>query len=176
MIPTPTQTQTVARPSGFVLTGRMVLACFLAFFGTVFSVNFYMAKVAIATFSGLEAEKPYQSGLKWDAEIARARAQDQRGWTVDATVRPGANGASVVELRQQDAAALATPGLVFDARFSHPADRRRDLRVEMTKIEPGLYRAEAMVSEGRWELVLEARKGDELVFRSQNRLDIPGAR
>ncbi|MDB5508348.1 MAG: fixH [Hyphomicrobiales bacterium] len=161
-----------AAPAGFVLTGRMVLACFLAFFGTVFSVNFYMAKVAIATFSGLEAEKPYQSGLKWDSEIARARAQDRRGWRVDASVRTGPDGVSILEIRQTDGSAAATAGIEFDARFTHPADRRRDVTVPVTKIEPGLYRGAAQVDDGRWELVLEARKGDELIFRSQNRLDV----
>ena len=67
---------------GFILTGRHVLACLLLFFGTVFSVNFYMASAAIRTFSGLEADKPYQEGLRYDDEIARAS-------------RHGADGASM---------------------------------------------------------------------------------
>lgn len=172
MAPISTSPRPAAHPSGFVLTGRMVLACFLAFFGTVFSVNFYMARVAIATFSGLEAEKPYQSGLKWDSEIERARAQDRLGWQVDARVRTDRDGLRLVEIRQADGAFAPTSGIAFEARFAHPADRRRDVKVEVAKVEPGFYRGVAQVADGRWELVLEARKGDELMFRSQNRLDL----
>ena len=64
---------TTMTATGFTLKGRHVLAMLLLFFGTVFGVNFYMARVAIQTFSGLEAEKPYQSGLKYNEVIAAAR-------------------------------------------------------------------------------------------------------
>ncbi|MDB5649518.1 MAG: putative integral rane protein linked to a cation pump, partial [Hyphomicrobiales bacterium] len=63
--------------TGFVLTGRLVLLYFVLFFGTVFSVNFYMARAAIMTFSGLEDDKPYQEGIRYDTQISASREQDK---------------------------------------------------------------------------------------------------
>lgn len=160
-----------ATADGFVLKGRHVLAILLLFFGTVFSVNFYMARVAIQTFSGLEAEKPYQEGIRYDDEIARAREQAKRGWSVEALVREK-NGEALIEVTQKDASGFVTPGLAFTALFMHPADRRRDVRVELTKADAGRYAATAPVSAGRWDVLIEATDGKGVVFRSMNRIEL----
>ena len=163
---------TTAPAQGFILNGKHVLAMLLLFFGTVFGVNFYMARVAILTFSGLEAEKPYQEGLRYDDEIHRAREQGKRGWTVDASVRPLGEGA-FIDVTQQDAAGLVTPSLKFTALFSHPADRRRDVKTDLAKVDAGRYQASAPVGAGQWDLVIEARTGSEILFRSVTRVDLP---
>lgn len=162
--------------TGFVLTGRWVLFYLVLFFGTIFGVNFYMARAAITTFSGLEADKPYQEGVKYDDEIAASRAQDKLGWTVDVKVRKAAEGTSSIEIRQADKAGTPTAGLAFNAKFIHPADRRRDLPVALVKIEPGVYRGEVPANAGRWDLLVEGSNASQILFRSQSRLDLAGAR
>ena len=92
--------------TGFTLTGRHVLAILFLFFGTVFSVNFYMARAAIQTFSGLEADKPYQEGLKYNDVIAAAREQAERHWKVDAKVEPQTNGVLLVVTQREHARAI----------------------------------------------------------------------
>jgi len=156
---------------GFTLKGRHVLAMLLLFFGTVFSVNFYMARVAIQTFSGLEAEKPYQEGLKYNDEIAFAREQAARGWKVEATVLPQGQGV-MVDIVQRDKSGVATPGLSLRATFIHPADRRRDVKLDVALVEAGHYRAAAPVAAGRWDVQIEASQNGVLMFRSLNRIDI----
>lgn len=160
-----------ASAPGFVLTGKHVLAYLLLFFGVVFGVNFYMARVAIQTFSGLEAAKPYQEGLRYDNEINAAREQAKRGWKVDASVRAKADGA-VIEVTQQDASGLVTPGLTFTALFMHPADRRRDVKVALAKVDAGRYQAVAAVAPGQWDVTIEANDGKSLLFRSVSRIDL----
>lgn len=157
--------------SGFVLKGKHVLAILLAYFGTVIGVNAYMATVAVKTFSGMEAAKPYQEGLRYDDEIARARAQEQRAWKVEASVRAKDDGA-IVEVTQADAAGFATPGLTFKATFLHPADRRRDVSVDLVKVDAGRYTAVAAVPAGHWDLKIEAGDGREPLFRSVSRIDL----
>jgi nitrogen fixation protein FixH len=162
---------TTAPNSGLALTGKHVLAMLLVFFGTVFGVNFYMARAAITTFSGLEADKPYQDGLRYDDEINRAREQAKRGWKVDASVRARDEGA-LVEVTQKDAAGLVTPGLTFTALFMHPADRRRDVKVALAKVDAGQYQAVAPIGAGRWDVMIEATDGAALQFRSVSRIEL----
>ena len=157
--------------TGFTLKGRHVLAMLLLFFGTVFGVNFYMARVAIQTFSGLEAEKPYQSGLKYNEVIAAAREQAERNWKVEAKVEPQAEGVSLV-VTQRDGAGLATPSLAMRAIFLHPADRRRDVSVVLAPVGEGLFSATAPIAAGRWDVQIEAQKDGALLFRSINRIDV----
>lgn len=159
-----------ARRDDFVLTGRHVLATVLLFFATVFAVNFYMARVAIATFSGLEAAKPYQEGLRYDSVIAAARAQAERGWRVDAQVRRAGEAARIA-VTQADSAGAPTPGLELNATFLHPADRRRDVKVRLAKVDAGRYAADLALQPGIWDLRIEAARGDEILFRSVNRIE-----
>jgi nitrogen fixation protein FixH len=156
---------------GFILTGRHVLACLLLFFGTVFSVNFYMASAAIRTFSGLEADKPYQEGLRYDDEIARAREQARRGWSVDAMVRLKGDGA-IVDVTQKDMSGLVTPGLAVTVLFTHPADRRRDVKVALSSVGSGRYSGVAPVGAGQWDVTIEASDATALQFRSVSRIDL----
>lgn len=156
---------------GFILTGKHVLALLFLFFGTVFSVNFYMASAAIRTFSGLEAEKPYLEGLRYDDEINRAREQGKRGWKVDASVRAKDDGA-VIEVTQMDSSGLVTPGLTFTALFMHPADRRRDVKVPLAKVDAGRYQGVASVGLGQWDVTIEASDDKALLFRSVSRIDL----
>ncbi|MDB5544721.1 MAG: fixH [Hyphomicrobiales bacterium] len=162
-------TTTPAR--NFILTGKHVLGFLFLFFGTVFSVNFYMASAAIRTFSGLEAEKPYLEGLRYDDEIHRAREQGKRGWKVDASVRAKEDGA-IVEVTQKDSSGLVTPGLTVTASFTHPADRRRDVKIALAKVDAGRYQGVAPVGLGQWDVTIEASDDKALLFRSVSRIDL----
>jgi nitrogen fixation protein FixH len=137
----------------------------------VFAVNFYMARAAITTFSGLEADKPYQEGLKYNDVIAAAREQAQRNWKVDVTVE-AQNDGIVLLVTQRDGAGVVTQGLSINATFMHPADRRRDVAVTLTSEGNGLYRASAPVAAGRWDVQIDALKDGALLFRSVNRVDV----
>ena len=61
--------------SDFRLTGRMVLACLVAFFAIVFGVNAIMIRAAMSTFGGVETQNAYQAGLAFNHQQADALAQ-----------------------------------------------------------------------------------------------------
>src|SRR5262245_30122302 len=68
----------------FQVTGRMVLAALLGFFGLVAGVNAAMIYAAVSTFGGVETESSYRAGLAFAREAATVAAQDARHWSVTA--------------------------------------------------------------------------------------------
>ena len=64
-------------------TGRHMLASILAFFGVIIAVNLTMAYFANSTWSGLVVANGYIASQSFDDDLAKARAQDAMGWTVE---------------------------------------------------------------------------------------------
>jgi nitrogen fixation protein FixH len=160
-----------SRPSHRQLTGRMVLAMLLAFFGVVIAVNVTMMKLAIGTLPGTEVDSAYSASLGYEKEIAAARAQDARRWEVDAHVERAAGGAALLQLTAHDKEGRPVTGLKFAGRFERPADKRADQAIELSEVGVGVYRGRLdAVAPGQWDLVLEGDQGGQRMFLSKNRL------
>src|ERR1700761_8729624 len=84
------------------LTGGMVLAMLIAFFGTVIGVNVTMMKLAISTLPGTDVDSAYSASLGYEKEIVAARDQNARGWQVDAHIERGEGGAAVLQINARD--------------------------------------------------------------------------
>lgn len=153
------------------LTGRMVLACFVAFFGIVFTMNAVLVRAASSSFGGVETESSYKAGLAFKNDIAAAQAQDALHWAVDASVRPEGD-ATRVTITARDAESKALNGVEAAARLSHPTDRRRDITLELVEFAPGRFQSLSPVAQGQWDLVIELKRRDETVFRSKSRVRI----
>ncbi|MGJ4904801.1 FixH family protein [Bradyrhizobium sp. HKCCYLS2058] len=155
----------------FQLTGGMVLAMLLAFFGTVIGVNVYMMTVAISTLPGTEVDSAYSASLGYENEIAAARAQEARRWQVEAHIERGAGGAAVVQVNARDASGNPLSGLTFQGRLERPADKRADQEVALAEIGGGIYRGTAeAIAPGQWDLVLEGDSSGRRLFLSKNRV------
>ncbi|MEN3290638.1 MAG: hypothetical protein V7634_4938 [Bradyrhizobium sp.] len=153
------------------LTGSMVLAMLIAFFGVVIGVNVYMAKVAIATLPGTDVDSAYSASLGYEKEIVAARDQNARRWKVDAHVERGEGGAAVVQVDARDASGKPVSGLSFLGRLERPADKRADQPVALAEIGGGIYRGTtSAVAPGQWDLVLEGEAGGQRMFLSKNRV------
>jgi nitrogen fixation protein FixH len=151
------------------LTGGHVLAILGAFFSVVFIANIALIYAALHILHGSELESPYDASQAYNAQIAEARAQAERGWTANVMTRAEGQGERImVELRNRDGAPI--PDLAVTARFVHPFDAALD-RVA-TLASDGLdYEGVATpVRPGRWTLVIEATRGSERMFRSENAL------
>jgi nitrogen fixation protein FixH len=145
------------------LTGRMVLVCFLAFFGVVFGVNGVMVHEALSTFSGVETESSYQAGQMFEHDVAMAKAQDEQHWQIDAKVTHAADGNAHLDvLTRMDATAT----------FERPTDRRLDRRVAVSESAPGHFSGSAAISPGQWDLIIELSRQGNRLFRSKNRVVI----
>lgn len=160
-----TPTARAARP----LTGRMVLAMLLAFFATVIAVNLVMWRVASSTFSGIEEKNAYTAGLSHNRALLAAKAQDARGWKVEARLRRVAPGRTMVIVEGSQG---ASPDLIVTARFEHPANGREDRRLVLPAAGEGVWRAAVDLPAGAWDMVIEMRAGGELMFRSHDRVQV----
>jgi nitrogen fixation protein FixH len=153
------------------LTGHMVLAMLVAFFGIVIGVNVVMMKLAISTLPGTEVDSAYSASLGYEKEIAAARDQSARRWQVDAHIERGEGGAAIVQVNARDGAGQPVAGLKFQGRLERPADKRAQLDVELAEVGIGVYRGTAAaVAPGQWDLVLEGDARGQRMFMSKNRV------
>ena len=151
------------------LTGLRVLAILCSFFFVVFIANGALIYFALHTLHGSELENPYDASQAYNAQIAAARAQDQRGWTADVTTRAEGQGERiVVEFRNRDGAPI--PDLKVKARFVHPFDAGLDRAATLASDGLDYEGVATPVRPGRWTLVIEADRGSERMYRSENEL------
>ncbi len=154
------------------LTGGKVLACLIAFFIVVASVNAVMMTIAVRTMPGVDTKSAYEASQTYNAAIARAREQDERGWRADVVIgRSGPDRSVRLELKDRNGAPVRK--LDLQATLAHPADRKADLTTVMAEISPGIYQgAFAGVHEGEWNLQLLARDDEREMYRSNSRVKL----
>lgn len=162
-------TTTTGRPPR-IITGRTVLIYFVAFFGVIFTMNFFMVRVAISSFSGVETESSYKAGLTFRNDVAAAQAQDALHWNVEANIQHG--DVSRILISARDARAQEISGLTADVRLAHPTDKRRDVTVEFVETTAGQFQSLTQLPEGRWDLVIGLKRDGETVFRSKSRISL----
>jgi len=154
------------------MTGRMVFALLLAFFGVVIGANAFLAHEALSTFGGVEIDSPYRAGQLFEREVAMAKAQDAQHWQVDAKVTPAANGGTLLDVVARDAAGAPLAGMTATAVFTRPTDRRLDRAVAVIEDAAGRFRGSVDIAAGQWDLVIELSRQGERLFRSKNRVVI----
>lgn len=156
---------------GRPLNGWKVLAMIVGFFVLVLGVNGVMAYLAVKTFSGEVVAHPYERGLAYNRDIARAREQAARDWKVDVKLSRGAEGVEIL-VTARDASGAAVSGADMSATFAAPADLSRDIRLRLEETAPGSYSGRAAIPAGQRDLVLSALRGGAEVFRSKNRVEV----
>jgi nitrogen fixation protein FixH len=159
------------QPKGRPLTGRMVLLMLFGFFGVMLVANFTMARMAVKTFSGLDQNNPYDTGVAYNKEIAAAKAQNAMGWSVDLT-RGQDGGATQVTATVKDRAGQPVSGLDASLHFFYPATRKLDKEVVANAIADGVYSGDAALTRGHWDVEIDLKRDGERLFRSRNTLDI----
>ncbi len=124
------------------LTGFHVAMMFIAGFGIVIGVNFYMAYLAIDGFSGVVVKNSYVASQNFNQWLDEAERQEQLEWR--ATVHQDAQGHIIV----------VTQGLPDKAQVS-AAIRRPLGQVEASQLTfqhraNGEYASLQSVAQGRW--------------------------
>lgn len=155
---------------GRPLTGWKILAIAVGCFGVVFAVNGLMAYYAISTFRGEVEASPYEHGLAYEKDILAAQAQGALGWNVSEHLARDSDGEATLEVRVVDRSGTPVTGLGVTTGFDSPADKRFDADLTLNETDPGVYLGRLSANPGQWDVILEAKRDGERVFKSKNRI------
>ncbi len=153
-----------------IITGRMVLIGFIAFFGLIIVVNATFAYFAVDSWPGLVSKKAYQDGTRYNETIKAARIQTERGWS--STFSTTSRG-EVLELSTFILSAENTPvsGLDTTAVLRRPVNDAVDITVRLSESMPGAYAASVTLPlRGRWYVVIKARDKDADVYQMEHEI------
>ena len=154
-----------------VLTGRRMFCIFAAFFGTIATADAFLITAAVRTWSGTEANSAYKAGQLYNGELAQARAQDARGWSLQPAVTRDADGTVRVAVELSDRAGAPLAGGIVHATLERPTDKRGDRSLDLTEANPGTYAAVAHdLAPGQWDLVVDVLQDGERAYRRKTRV------
>ena len=151
----------------FTVKGWHVAAGVVAFFTVVIGVDASFLTLAYRTHPGQVAARPYETGLIYNAELERLRAQEALGWR--AAVEARADGVGVL-LQDRDGKPLS--GLRVKAILLRPATEQGRTVVTLTETDPGQYVGVRPGLSGAWDTRVEA-VGDGPSFIAERRLTWP---
>jgi len=167
-------TPDVRKPSGGAKkpwTGRTVLLALCGFFGVMLIANGFFVYFALTSFPGLETESAYMAGKAYPTEIEAAAAQNARGWSVDLHVARDAQSGTVLTVEPRDANGGLLPNLNVRAHLTSVRGEELDHDVTFAEVETGRYSvAIDDVQRGRWSVHLNIYRGEERLYRSNNKL------
>ena len=142
------------RPAGWYIPWL-----FFAFFGVVIGVNGIMTYFAFSTFTGLQTEQHFLKGIRYNEDLAGARAQAERGWAVDAGYTPlgeGNKGIVAVTMHDRNGAAIDTAAV--KVKFIRPTSQGHDFTVDLPYLGEGRYAMPVeMPLVGVWDMRIEAQ-------------------
>lgn len=146
-------------------TGRHMLVIMLAFFGVIIVVNLIMATFATRTFGGVIVDNSYVASQKYNDWLAEARAQRAAGWSGELTLDADRRPLLVASL---DGGSLA--GAQVSAIARHPVGREANITLRFDEVSPGVYRADAPLPAGRWNLHITAARDGRAYRMSEDML------
>jgi nitrogen fixation protein FixH len=150
-------------------TGKHMLLVVLLFFGTIIAVNIAMIVAATGTFPGLVVKNSYVASQHYNELLESARLQDKAGWQVELAAPDGA-----ITFRLAGSDGVARRRLHVTALAGRPSSTLEDRFFELVEGSDGYTAAEKLPA-GLWDVDIEARAGDELIFREQRRLHVKRA-
>jgi nitrogen fixation protein FixH len=154
----------------FVFTGWHMLGVIFLFFGTIISVNLYMAYHAITTWSGLVVENTYVASQQFNGKVAQAKALAANGIHGKISVTADSVRYEVLGPDGQPAAADS-----LTLNFKRPVGEHQDFSIELTPQGEGVFSTEHQVLAGHWIVEAIAMRGGDLVLHHAERIAVHGA-
>lgn len=159
------------RAKSFKLTGTFtgwhMLGVMVLFFGTIISVNFYMAYNAIHSWSGLVAENTYVASQQFNGKAAEARALTASGVTGTLTM----HGSDIrYEIRHPKNGLVEADTLVL--KFKRPVGEHQDFELDLTPISRGVFGTTHQVLPGHWIVDASAVKDGKRILHQAERVAV----
>ncbi|MFN7104155.1 MAG: FixH family protein [Pseudorhizobium sp.] len=158
------------RTRPFVFTGWHMLGAMMLFFGTIISVNFYMAWQATHTWSGLVVPNTYIASQQFNGKVAAAKALAASGVT-------GKIDISGDEIRYQ----ITYPEGAVEAdamnlNFKRPVGEHQDFQVVLVPVGNGQFVAPPRdILPGTWIVEADATHAGQRILHHTERLTVAGA-
>ena len=159
--------QSQANESGFVFTGRHMLAIMLAFFGVIIGVNLLMAYYASSTWSGLVAPNTYVASQEFNGKQAKARAFLATGIKGELSVTP--KSVSYTLNHPEKGPVLADAVTV---KFRRPVGEHQDFALSLTPAGKGRFVANHDVLAGEWIVDLTSLEAGRTGFQEITRIHV----
>ncbi|WJH40056.1 FixH family protein [Aliirhizobium terrae] len=160
-----------ASNKGFVFTGWHMVAVMVLFFGTIISVNFYMAYNAFTSWSGFVVENTYVASQQFNGKVAQARALAATGVTGKLTI---AADTVRYEIIGADGAAMPADHLILN--FKRPVGEHQDFQLELTPDGEGVFTASHQVLPGHWIVEAIAEDAGTRILHHAERISVHGAK
>jgi nitrogen fixation protein FixH len=160
-----TGTETTAPANGgFRFTGRHMLMIMVAFFGTIVTVNGFMAYKATSTWTGLIVKNGYVASQDFNHLQEEWRAQAARGWTGDISY-----GAGMVSftLTGKDGKPVVLDQV--SAQIGRPAFNKDDHSLQLNYTGSGRYEAAGVLAKGPWAITVTGQS-PEGPYRLEKRI------
>ncbi|MBP2311727.1 FixH family protein [Azospirillum soli] len=126
---------------------------FVAFFGVVVAVNAVMMHFAFSTWTGLQTEQHFIKGIKYNEDIAGARAQAERGWKVETEFTSTDPLKGLVALTLHDKYGNLLQGATVKVTFIRPTSQGNDVTMDLPYLGEGRYGAPVELAlPGQWDL------------------------
>lgn len=152
------------------ITGRMVLIWALSFFGIILAANALLVFFALDTWPGLSTDKAYEEGLAYNRTLEAANRQANMGWT-SAVVFDGALQSGAVRVRLNGPDGSPVSGVTVRVTLRRPVVEGFDVSASLNEAAPGVYAAPVQLPKpGRWHAAVEARRGQDIVYRMRHEL------
>lgn len=156
--------------TSFVFTGWHMTAVMVLFFGTIISVNFYMAWQATHTWSGLVVKNTYIASQEFNGKVAEAKALAATGLMGEVTIDDGKIGYRVT---QPSGAPVEADALTLN--FKRPVGEHQDFSVELQAKGGGLFELDYQVLPGAWIVEADATLAGKRILHHTERVAVQRA-
>ena len=151
----------------FVFTGWHMVGVLVLFFGTIISVNFYMAYNAVTSWSGLVAENTYVASQQFNGKAAEARTLTATGITGRIT----ANGSDIrYEVFHPKNGPVAADGLTL--KFKRPVGEHQDFELDLVPVGQGIFVATHEILPGQWIVDASAIRDGKRILHQAERISV----
>ncbi|MEH6690953.1 MAG: FixH family protein [Pseudorhizobium pelagicum] len=158
------------RTKSFVFTGWHMVVVMTMFFGTIISVNFYMAWQATHSWSGLVVPNTYIASQEFNGKVAEAKALAATGLTGKVEIEGG-------EIRYRISHTLGKPVAAdtLTLHFRRPVGEHQDFDVTLAPLGGGLFAIAHDVLPGTWIIEADASQAGERILHHTERVLVRGA-
>ena len=143
------------------LTGRRVAMIFIAGFGIVAAVNFYMASLAVGGFHGVVVKNSYVASQKFNGWLEAAEASEALGWK--ASAERDAKGFVTITTKG------VPEGAQVSAKLRRPIGEHAFLSLSFAPDRNDTFVSKTPVDAGRWTMRLTITSGED-VWMSESEL------